>query len=149
VTIRNLRWGSVALAAVALSVLAGCSGDQGRFPVNYVTGAVFVNGKPAAGARLFFHPLADPASPRALRPFAEVEADGSFEVNTYLAGDGAPTGDYVVTVYWPAPPPAKGRFSDESMPPDRLKDVYSNPRTSKLRAHIIRGDNVLPPFQLP
>jgi hypothetical protein len=131
-------------------VVSGCSGNSDRVPVNLVSGSVFVAGQPAAGAKLFFHPVNDPTAQRALRPFAEVAPDGSFEVNTYLDGDGAPEGDYVVTIYWPAPKKtAKSKFDDESMPVDRLKDVYSNPRTSKLRARISKGDNILPPYQLP
>ncbi len=139
-----------AIIPITICIISSCSWKSDRFPVNHVEGSVFAAGKAAVGAKLFFHPAADPGAQRALRPFAEVEADGTFEVNTYLAGDGAPAGDYVVTIYWPAPrPPASGKFADESQPPDRLKDLYSNPSTSKLRAHIARGDNTLPPFQLP
>jgi hypothetical protein len=128
----------------------GCFWKSDRLPVNRVGGSVLVAGKPAVGAKLFFHPVDAGFNPRALRPFGEVAEDGTFELSTYLADDGAPEGDYIVTVYWPAPrKPAKGKFEDESLLPDRLKNVYSNPRTSKLRAHISRGDNHLPPFELP
>ncbi len=131
--------------------ISGCFWKKdGRLAVNSVRGAVFVDGKPAVGAKIFFHPAADPANPRGLRPFGEVAEDGTFEVSTYLALDGAPAGDYVVTVYWPAPPPPlfKGKFEVESQPQDRLKNVYSDPRTSKLRAHIVAGDNDLARFEL-
>ncbi|CAN5441911.1 hypothetical protein BH10PLA2_BH10PLA2_12520 [soil metagenome] len=131
-------------------IVPGCSWNSDRVPVNHVIGSVFVAGQPASGAKLFFHPASDPTAQRALRPFAEVVPDGTFEVNTYFEGDGAPEGDYLVTIYWPAPKKTpKGKFDDESVPPDRLKDIYSNPKTSKLRAHISKGDNTLEPFQLP
>ncbi|HEV8059229.1 MAG TPA: hypothetical protein VGP68_05130 [Gemmataceae bacterium] len=142
----------VLLVALTASLfIPGCFWkNDGRLHVNSVRGAVFVDGKPAVGAKVFFHPTADPANPRGLRPFGEVAEDGSFEVSTYLALDGAPAGDYVVTVYWPAPSPPlfKGKFEVESQPQDRLKNVYSDLRTSKLRAHIVAGDNDLPPFEL-
>lgn len=140
---------TLGLCALSLAT-AGCFAKNDRLPVHHVTGGVFVNGKPAVGARLFFHPAANPSNPRALRPFAEVGDDGSFELSTYLAGDGAPAGEYVVTVFWPAPaPPRKGKFEDESTPRDQLKNTFSDPRTSKLRAQIHSGENVLSPFQLP
>jgi hypothetical protein len=138
------------LLVVAALTWAGCSWKSDRLPINHVTGSVFVAGKPASGAKIFFHPAANVSVLNVLRPFGEVSEDGTFELSTYLAGDGAPAGDYVVTVYWPAPKRAfNGKFQDESMPPDLLKNLYSNPRTSKLRAQINPGDNVLEPFQLP
>ena len=137
------------LLALVAGLAPGCFWKTDRLPVNRVEGAVFVAGKPAVGAKLFFHPVEAGFNPRALRPFAEVAEDGKFELSTYLADDGAPEGDYVVTIYWPAPKRLfKGKFEDDSLAPDRLKDLYSNPRTSMLRAHINRGDNVLPPFEL-
>ena len=140
----------IVLIASVAGLAPGCFWRTDRLPVNRVGGSVLVAGKPAVGAKLFFHPVDAGFNPRALRPFAEVAEDGTFELSTYLADDGAPEGDYIVTVYWPAPrKPTKGKFEDESLPPDRLKNVYSSPRTSNLRAHINRGDNVLPAFELP
>ena len=140
----------IVLLAMFACFAPGCFWKNDRLPVNRVGGSVFVVGKPAVGAKLFFHPVDAGFNPRALRPFAEVAEDGTFELSTYLADDGAPEGDYVVTIYWPAPKKLfKGKFEDDSLAPDRLKDLYSNPRTSKLRAHINCGDNLLPPFELP
>jgi hypothetical protein len=133
---------------VPLLVFAvGCSGASDRKSVYPVSGAVFVNGQPAAGARLFFHPADDPTNPRTLRPFAVVADDGSFKLTTYLANDGAPAGEYVVTVTWPAPRPG-GATDDGAVAPDRLKGAYATPVISKLRATIQPMPNRLEPFQL-
>src|SRR5277367_6459881 len=91
------------LFAVMVAALAGCSGSDRKklYPVN---GAVFVQGQPAVGARVFFSPAENPADPRALRPFAIVDKDGAFRLTTYTAYDGAPAGDYVVIITWSEQP---------------------------------------------
>src|SRR5690606_19402348 len=64
-----------------------------------VQGSLLVNGKPAAGAMVVFHPAGGASiDERGSRPKATVLPDGSFEVTTYQAGDGAPAGDYDVAV---------------------------------------------------
>jgi hypothetical protein len=47
-----------------------------------------------------FHPK-DNADPQAPRPFGTAGADGSFGLTTSRPGDGAPAGEYRVTVIWP------------------------------------------------
>ena len=67
-----------------------------------------------------------------LRPQAVVAADGSFRLTTFINHDGAPAGDYYVTVYWPAPGP-----EDETRPrPDLLGGRYADPRTTPLTATV-------------
>jgi hypothetical protein len=127
--------------------LVGCSGIPGRLPVYPVSGTVLVNDQPAAGAIVFFHPAADPANPRGLRPIATTGDDGTFRLTSYLRNDGAPIGEYVVTVTWPAPRAAGPE--DEGTPSgDRLKGAYATPAVSKLRATIVAGKNQLEPFRL-
>jgi hypothetical protein len=91
--------------AIILAAVAGCT-PSNRQKVYPVSGAIFLNGEPAVGARVFFSPAEDPANPRALRPFAIVENDGSFRLTTYTKYDGAPAGDYVVIVTWSIKSPA-------------------------------------------
>ena len=56
-------------------------------------------GQPAEGATVTFNPQgANPLKNAA--PSATVKADGTFDVGLYGNGDGAPAGDYVVTVQW-------------------------------------------------
>ncbi|MFO0928586.1 MAG: hypothetical protein U0736_16450 [Gemmataceae bacterium] len=92
-----------------------------------------VSGQPAGHVRVALHPLGNGAA-HGLRPVATTQADGSFRLTTYVAGDGAPPGEYAVTLIWP----------DESLPidecvelvHDRLKGRYSDPATTPLRITI-------------
>ena len=99
----------LAASVLAAALLTSCQrGD--RKPVFPVNGSVFYQGRPAEGARVAFHPGRDPNA-HGLRPQAVVAADGSFRLTTFINHDGAPAGDYYVTVYWPAPGP-----EDETRP---------------------------------
>jgi hypothetical protein len=62
-----------------------------------VRGKVLFEGQPARGATLVLHPLGNSGA-NAIMPRAFVDRDGGFEVFTYAAGDGAPAGEYAVTV---------------------------------------------------
>jgi hypothetical protein len=84
----------------ALLVVLGCGKADERRPVFAVSGAVTYNGEPMAGAMISLHPLGDP-DPRALRSHATADKDGRFKLSTYLSEDGAPAGEYAVTIYWP------------------------------------------------
>ncbi len=120
----------------------GCGGDDG--PTVYpVSGKVLVDGKPAAKAQVTFHRMSEPASKEI--PFAETDADGSFRPSTRLTGDGAPAGDYTLTILWPEIKVDRG---EEVAGPDRLGNKYSDPRASSLKVTIKEGENSLPPFEL-
>jgi hypothetical protein len=126
---------------------AGCSSppqiDEQRLPVHPVRGKVLVGGKPAATALILFIPVNEPAQPTNPRPRAEVAEDGTFVLSTYDAEDGAPAGDYIVSVTWPGGVLPDGREE----PPDKLLGRYDGKR-SKLRATVKEGPNELPPFNL-
>lgn len=107
-------------------MIAGCgAGDRKR--VYPVSGAVFVHGQPAIGARVFFSPAENPTNPRALRPFAVVDEDGSFRLTTYTTYDGAPTGEYVVIVTWSEQPAGASGNDAAFRGPDRLKGFTAIP----------------------
>jgi hypothetical protein len=133
--------------AIILAAVAGCT-PSNRQKVYPVSGAIFLNGEPAVGARVFFSPAEDPANPRALRPFAIVENDGSFRLTTYTKYDGAPAGDYVVIVTWSIKSAGNSGNDDGAVSPDRLKNVYGDPRAPKLRATVRPEPNKLEPFRL-
>lgn len=124
----------------------GCS--DGRRPVYPVHGQVFYEDKPTPGALVLFHPVNDP-DPRAPRPIARVNADGSFSPTTYNASDGAPAGEYAVTVAWVKETDNQNAPKEEQKPPRNLvPDRYGNPETSGFRLTIKAGPNELPPFRL-
>jgi len=98
---------------------------------------VRVGDKPAEGAFVFFVPVNEPADQADSRPRAQVGADGKFQLSMYGDKDGAPAGEYVVTVLWEG----DGGF-------DKLKGQFRDASKSKLRATVKEGDNELPPFRL-
>jgi len=88
------------LALLPLIALAGCGG--GKPPTQPVTGKVMFKKKtPAAGALVVFHPT-DYAVEKQLggKPFATVKDDGTFSMTSFEADDGAPEGEYGVTIQW-------------------------------------------------
>src|SRR5882724_4305936 len=86
----------------------GCSDAKPGKPVFPVHGRLTYQNKPMGQARLAFLPVGDGI--RGTSAQATTDEDGRYRLTTYRQGDGAPPGEYVVTVYWPAPPSAsKGR----------------------------------------
>jgi hypothetical protein len=69
-----------------------------------------------------------------------------FRLRSYSPDDGAPAGEFKVTVVWPAAPPpnATGVFQLK----DRLGGRYANPETSKLTARVEPGGGEIAPFEL-
>ena len=133
------------LVAMLALPCASC-GKGGRKPVYPVEGKVLVgkDRQPAAGALVIFHP-ADSSDEDPNKPRAHVGDDGSFTLTTYTQNDGAPAGEYVVTVAWPEP--RKTPF--DPVGPDRLGGRYGDPKTSKLRVTVEAKPNALEPIELP
>jgi hypothetical protein len=137
------------LAAVTC-LAAGCSDARLKdaLPVHKVRGQLTYQGKPMAGAIVTYFPAGTDKFP-SVTPTATADDKGRYQLTTYFTGDGAPAGDYVVTVYWPQagvkPPPGD---PDPPPPPDRLKKVYADAKTTKLRAAVRAQENSID-FQLP
>jgi hypothetical protein len=145
---RPLRPGLPLTVAALVLLAAGCSDNGDRKPVHPVRGSILYQGKPAAHALVVFHPL-DDAGKGAVRPRGQVGADGTFTLTTYDANDGAPAGEYAVTVeWWLSAASRKTREGDGTPPVNRLPSRYARPQTSGLRVKIGEGDNQLPAFQL-
>jgi hypothetical protein len=125
---------------LVVGLVVGCgssSSTEGRKAVHPVKGQVFVGGKAAAGAFVLFVPAREAANTPDPRPRATVQEDGTFVLSTY--GDGAPEGDYLVTVTRPV----NGR-DDE----DRLRGRYADRGRSGLKAAVRPGPNEIPAFML-
>jgi hypothetical protein len=76
------------------------------------------------------------------RQFSRTNADGKFELRTFRPGDGAPAGEYKVTVSWSGPPSADGSATD------RLRGRYATPEKTELTATVADAPNELQPFEL-
>jgi hypothetical protein len=104
-------------------------------------------GKPLPGAFVLLRkeqPDPDVPSPNAI-----TGEDGSFVLTTYENKDGAPAGDYVVTIST-APRPVEKKVSLKKAEPyvDLLKGKYADPKTSGLKVTIKGSSNTLEPFDL-
>lgn len=129
------------LCLVAGATVSGCSGKDG-VPVYPVSGSIAINGTPAAGAIIGLHPVSGDFDRRGTRPGGVVADDGTFKLSTYGVNDGAPKGEFVVCVIWPQFP---GRDDPGD---DRLRSVFADPRTSKIRVTIEERSNSLTPMAL-
>ncbi len=174
-TSKALGRGSVALLLFAAAVACPACARTER-PLYPVHGAVFFEGKPLAKALVVLYPVGG-ATPRAARPRAVVEGDGSFKIFTTVAGDGAPEGDYNVAVITKrpkatAPKPEKStavravadggtKKAEHRKRKDMVKKAqtggpavaglperYQHPDASGLRIHVSPGMNELPRFDL-
>jgi hypothetical protein len=139
IRLRRLLHGLVVALLPFAAVSCGNSTD--RKPVYPVRGQVFVDGKPATGAQVVFHPASD-ADPQATRPHGQVNQDGTFLLSTYGADDGALIGDYVVTLDWRRTVPGHGPRG-----PSLLTPQYGTPKESPLRSTVKAESNNLAPFQ--
>jgi hypothetical protein len=141
----SVRIDSVAMIwAFSLLIMAGCSEESGPacFPVH---GRVFYDNQPLAEAMVVFHPL-DAESPQVLRPLACTDQEGRFELTTLMPRDGAPAGDYAITVEL-----RELKADGDEMVrdgPNLLPDRYRDPKTSGLQFSVVEGVNEMAPLEL-
>jgi hypothetical protein len=140
---RALGWGGI---CVLVCLCSACSKSD-RTPVYPARGQVLFEGEPIPHALVVLHPV-NADNKEAPRPQGKVNADGAFTLSTYDAGDGAPAGEYAVTVQWLLSPASKGKSYEDSPPVNRLPARYARPQTSGLRIQIAQGSNDLPVLRL-
>src|SRR5262245_41265941 len=101
---RYRRWalgGPLVLVSVLLgAVRPGCRKARGWLETYPVKGAVLVDGKPAKDVMITFHPKSEVGN-RPYLPTGRTNEGGEFVLSTFVEGDGAPAGEYDVTVTWP------------------------------------------------
>ncbi|MBN1911736.1 MAG: hypothetical protein JW818_18490 [Pirellulales bacterium] len=127
---------------VPLIVVAGSCGHSDRVTVHLVEGSAFCQSKPVTGALVVFHPLDPSEKLQKLRPAGKVDAEGRFVLSTYGPKDGAPEGEYRVTIVW-ASAAVEGKPG-----PDRFGGRYASPQKSPLTATVTAGKNTIEPFDL-
>jgi hypothetical protein len=130
-------------AAGCLAAWIGCTPAG---PLCYpVRGQVSFEGKPVAEAMVVLHPLAGSVE-GGQKPIATTDADGRFAMTTYRTGDGAPPGEYAITVELRAT-----RMAGEELVRDGrnlLPARYAQPEKSGLRCSVLDGDVELPAIHL-
>ena len=131
---------------IVCALLPSCGSDE--LPLYPVRGQVFFSGKPAGNAAVVFHPVDSETELVLLRPRAVTDMDGYFQLRTYRIDDGAPLGDYKVTVEWTGAKTDEEERYDASPRPDLLDGRYNDPQTTSLTATVKKGENKLSPFEL-
>jgi hypothetical protein len=144
------------LTAFALFLAAaGCAAKAERLPTAPAEGKVLYKGKPADGAQVVLVPVGDETAD-AIKPRGTADKNGVFKLTTYPSADGkpdgAPAGEYLVSVRWTKRQKESAEDADEGGPPgppslqgDRLKEKYSNPKTSGLKVTIDGTGKIEPP----
>jgi hypothetical protein len=130
------------VASVALATTS-CSRGPRHQPVFHVAGQVLFNGKPVPYAFVVLHPVTA-SSTEKVSPRAQADATGTFAISSYGNADGAPSGEYSVTVQKFRPP----MDGDTRPPANLLPPRYADPTTSGLVVQVHDGDNTLEPLQL-
>lgn len=105
-----------------------------KAPVYPVEGTLFVEGKPAAGAQVVFHPV-DGFGAAPCLATAIVGPDGRFSLRTVDNRHGSTPGKFAVTVAWYKPIP-----QGEEMTPEEAGSLvppsFRKPQTTPLRINI-------------
>ena len=124
-----------ALASCGIFValgLTGCSRGPAHPPTYPVTAKLLVGNEPPAGAIVVLHPQGQTPS-ETDRPVARVAPDGSLRVTTFDEDDGAPEGEYALTVEWRKLVTRDG----ESLPgPNVVADEYATPERTPIRITV-------------
>lgn len=128
------------VGAFAIGV-ASCAPSETRVPTFPVSGTIMDGKKPLVNATVVFHPVSGLGGD-AVRPRGRTDEQGQFTLTTYDGNDGAPVGEYTITVeQYLAGRPDEG-------PRNRLPAKYAKHETSGLRATIQAAPNELTPFAL-
>lgn len=112
------------------------------------TGVVNVDGAPASGATVIFHPASGED-----RATGRTDESGRYTLMTQSPGDGARPGDYAVTVVWldeskPETGEAPGDLENKTVAEDRLKDRYAAKSDASPKVTVPAGGGELPPIEL-
>ena len=132
--VRSIR---LLLCYASIATFIGCSGSA----LSPTSGTVMVNGQPAEGALLVFHPKTNHESVGSLRPYAVVGPTGEFQVSTFTPHDGIPPARYDVTLFW-------GQDGTTEQSPDRLRNKYMSPSSPVCTIDITRGVNKMEPIDV-
>jgi hypothetical protein len=133
------------MAATLCLIFAGCrSGGLPKPSTEPVTGTVIFKGKPLSGVKITFHPNFD-IGPVQFLPNGLTDKQGRFTLSTTAAGDGAPVGDYTVTLELPVVTTNKAGLETEV---DFWKGKHADAKTSQWKVTIQKGENALEPYRL-
>jgi hypothetical protein len=120
-----------------------------RLPVFPTTGQLKIQGQSPSGAFVVLHPHGMPGKGPdgvVVRPHGVVHCDGTFELTSYETGDGAPAGEYSVTIELRKV--VKYPSGDSGPGPNLVPKKFTKPETSTIIVQITEGRNDLKPIVL-
>ncbi len=133
------------IPALSIAFCLGCT-DSMSIPCYPVSGVVLIDDKPLAEAEVVFHPLTE-LERKFPKPIAQTDAEGRFRLTTSQPRDGAPAGDYLITVEF-----REQRLAGEELVRDGvnlLPPRYASPTESGLRFSVTTSpSNEVPPLRL-
>jgi hypothetical protein len=127
---------AIALAALAVS---GCGRGERRVPVFKTSGSVVrADGSVVPNALVVLHATGAPST--VPKPRGTTDEQGRFQLTTYEVDDGAPEGQFTITV-------EQWIRDDPNLPPsNHLVATLAKPESSGLQATISQGANEIPPL---
>ncbi len=131
------RW----LSFVLIVLLSGAC-NRSTLKLHPVKGNVTYKDKPTEGASVVFQPVNGVSAEHPMA-YADVKADGTFQLRTEPHGEGAVAGDYNVLVMWFGS--ATGEALDAKT---KLPAKFADPANPILKATVKEGSNELEPFAL-
>jgi Icc-related predicted phosphoesterase len=109
-----------------------------RKPTHPVEGKVTLDGQAVSGATVVFHTFVTETEKYAAVCEGRTDELGRFKMTTYARFDGAPVGDYVVTVVKTGKPEVEGEA-----PQSLLPAKYADPTLSPLRVTVKESSNTV------
>jgi hypothetical protein len=135
--------------ALAIVALASCGDGRNLHPVYPVKGKILVNGQPAHDCQIYLNRTFDDKHPFRVTPQGLTNENGEYEITSYNTNDGAPEGEYVVTLEWRE---RSGLTNMNFDGVDRLGGAYAKAEKTKgLPGFVIKVERKpleLPPFNL-
>ncbi len=131
-------WGVIGLSCCCVMTV-GCGSRESRVPTFAAAGQVVTTeGVPVPHALIVLHAIEGQAeSPR---PRGTTDAEGRFQLTTYDTHDGAPAGEFVVTIeQWI-------RDNPNQPAKNHLPENLAKRDASGIRLSIAKGANVLEPI---
>jgi len=132
-------------AVVALCSVAGCGGGPKAPECAPVKGSAKYKNKPLAEAMIVFHRVGGDVEGNQ-KPMATTDANGNFSLTTFHQNDGAPPGEYAITVELRAPVVVGEEVIRNG--PNLLPKRYSQPDSSGLKYTVVEGDNEVPLIEI-
>jgi hypothetical protein len=143
------------IALFAATAFTGCGKRTApaikgaKLPVFPVKGKLLMDGKPMIAAAIMFNPVAKfPPGVSHMQPRATADENGDFTVTTYNPGDGAPAGDYKITISWKGEEAAGFTDGGRGETEEKAPRDFWNVGTSKIRIKVKEEPNALQVWDL-